>query len=172
MFALLLIGVSMAFAAEPAKVDRWQPIRFMLGHWQGEARGEPGIGKVDRSYELVLGDRFIEEHNTSSYEARAGKEPEIHHHRSFLSYDKARQTFMLRQFHEEGFVLLYAYNAALSTPTRLVFESVTFENFSNEWKGRETYDVVSADEFIETFELAAPGKEFELYSRTHLRRRK
>jgi len=171
MLVLLLMGVSAVFAAEPAKVDRWQPVRFMLGNWQGEAQGEPGIGKVDRTYELVLGDRFIEEHNTSSYEARPGKQPEIHHHRSFLSYDKSRQAVMLRQFHEEGFVLLYALNPA-STATKVVFDSVTFENFSNEWKARETYEVISGDEFVETFELAAPGKDFEIYSRTHLRRRK
>ena len=155
----------------PASTDRWEPVRFMLGNWQGEAQGEPGRGTVERSYELVLGDQFIEERNTSRYEARDGKPPETHHHRSFFSYDKARKTLMLRQFHEEGFVLLYAL-AASSTPTHLVFESVTFENFSNDWKSRETYDLVSNDEFIETFELAAPGKEFELYSRSHFRRQK
>lgn len=159
--------------AQAAPADRWQPVRFMLGTWQGEARGEPGKGTVERSYQLVLGEKFIEEHNTSRYEPKAaGKEPEVHHHRSFISYDKARRTLMLRQFHEESFVILYAMNAELSTATRLVFDSVNFENFSNEWKARETYDVKSDDEFIETFELAAPGKEFEVYSHNHFRRRK
>lgn len=171
VLALLLIGVSAGFAAEPVAVDRWQPVRFMLGSWQGEAQGEPGRGTVERSYELVLGERFIEEHNTSRYEAVPGKSPEIHHHRSFVSYDKARKTLMLRQFHEEGFVLLYALNPALSSATRLVFESVVFENFSNDWKARETYEVISNDEFVETFELAEPGKDFQLYSRNHFRRK-
>jgi hypothetical protein len=165
----LPVLVSTQSDAKSAAADRWQPVRFMLGHWMGDAQGEPGKGTVKRSYELVLGDKFIEEHNISRYEARAGKPPEIHHHRSFFSYDKSRKTLMLRQFHEEGFVLLYAL-AADSTPQHLVFESVTFENFSNEWKSRETYDVISDDEFTETFELAAPGKEFELYSRSHFRR--
>lgn len=155
--------------AQSTSTDRWQPLRFMLGSWQGDAAGEPGKGAVDRTYELVLSDKFIEEHNTSRYEARDGKPSEIHHHRGFFSYDKARKTFMLRQFHEEGFVLLYVLSPT-STPKRLVFESVTFENFSNDWKSRETYDVISDDEFIETFELAAPGKEFELYSRSHFKR--
>ena len=80
---------------------------------------------MERSYALVLADKFIEEHNTSSYAARNGKSPEIHHHRSFFSYDKSRKTLMLRQFHEEGFVLLYALSPA-STPRKLIFESVTF----------------------------------------------
>ena len=62
--------------------------------------------------------------------------------------------------------------AAASTPTRLVFDSVSFENFSNDWKARETYEVISADEFVEVFELAEPGKEFQVYSRNHFRRSK
>jgi len=169
--AFLLVIPMTCLGAEPA-ADHWQPVRFLLGSWQGEARGDPGAGSVARDYALVLGEKFIEEHNTSSYQARDGKPPEIHHHRGFLSYDKSRKTLMLRHFHEEGFVNLYALNSAKSTPTRLVFESVSFENFSNEWKARETYEMISSDEFIETFELAEPGKEFQLYSQNHFRRKK
>jgi len=53
---------------------------------------------------------------------------------------------------------------------RWLCESESFENFSNQWKARESYDFVSADEFVETFELAGPGKGFSTYSRTHLKR--
>lgn len=49
---------------------------------------------------------------------------------------------------------------------KIVFESESFENFDNRWKARETYEVVSADEFVEIFELAPPGGPFEVYSRT------
>lgn len=52
----------------------------------------------------------------------------------------------------------------------LVFESEAFENFSNSWKARESYEFLSNDEFIETFELAAPGKAFQVYSRNHFKR--
>jgi hypothetical protein len=38
------------------------------------------------------------------------------------------------------------------------------------WRARETYAVFSADEFEEIFELAEPGKDFELYSRMRLKR--
>jgi len=170
---MLLIAASGVAGAEGAKPDPWQPLRFLLGNWQGEAQGEPGRGTVERSYQLVLGDQFFEERNTSRYEPKSpGKEPEVHEHRSFLSYDRSRKTIMLRQFHEEGFVNLYAMNQAAGTPTRLVFESVSFENLDNDWKARETYEVISNDEFIETFELAEPGEPFQVYSRNHFRRRK
>ena len=39
-----------------------------------------------------------------------------------------------------------------------------------EWKARETYQFVSDDEFIETFEFAAPGKPYQPYSRALLKR--
>lgn len=172
---LLLVLLAMAgiTGVPAAEGDAWSPLRFLLGNWQGEAQGEPGRGAVERSYQLVLADRFIEERNVSRYEPAApGKEGEVHEHRSFFSYDKSRKTLMLRQFHEEGFVNLYALNAGASKEGRLVFESVSFENFSNEWRARETYEVISNDEFIEIFELAEPGKPFQVYSRNHFRRRK
>jgi hypothetical protein len=167
---MMLLATVAASAADEAATDRWGRVRFMLGTWEGTASGEPGKGTVERTYELVLGGKFIEEHNTSRYEAAAGGA--THQHRGFISYDKARKTFMLRHFHEEGFVNLYALNSDKSMPAYLIFESVNFENFSNEWKARETYEVISADEFIETFELAPPGKDFEVYSRNHFKRKK
>lgn len=172
LIALMFLLATVAGAADQPKLDRWQPVRFMLGSWHGEASGEPGKGTVERTYALVLGDKFVEEHNTSRYEAAAGREPEIHHHRGFFSYDQSRKTLMLRHFHEEGFINLYALNSGKSSPARLVFESVSFENFSNEWRARETYEVISPDEFIEIFELAEPGKDFVVYSRNHFKRTK
>jgi hypothetical protein len=174
MKILVALAMLLATAAGVAvnAPDRWEPVRFLLGSWKVEAAGEPGRGTVERTYALVLGDKFVEEHNTSRYEALPGREPEIHHHRGFLSFDKSRNTLMLRHFHEEGFINLYALDTDKSRATKLVFESVSFENFSNEWKARETYEVISRDEFIETFELAEPGKSFAVYSRNHFRRTK
>ena len=158
-------------SATDDKGDSWQPVRFFIGHWTGTAEGEAGNGAVDRSYEFILGDRFIQERNTSTYPPQEkNKSGEVHQHLSIISYDKQRKTLMLRQFHVEGFINLYALNQAASSPNRLVFEIERFENFNNEWKARETYDIVSNDEFIETFELAPPGKPFQLYSRNHLKR--
>jgi hypothetical protein len=177
LVTLMLFAALSASAAEPAANavanDRWGRVRFLLGSWEGTASGEPGKGTVQRTYELVLGGQFIEERNTSRYEARAaGSQPEIHHHRGFISYDKARKTFMLRHFHEEGFVNLFALDSGKSMPAYLIFDSVSFENFSIDWKARETYEVISPDEFIETFELAGPGKDFAVYSRNHFKRKK
>jgi hypothetical protein len=173
LITLLMLASLTASAAENPATDRWGRVRFLLGTWEGTATGEPGKGTVERTYELVLGGQFIEERNTSRYEAKApGAKPEVHHHRGFMSYDKARKTFMLRHFHEEGFVNLYALNTDKSMAEYLIFDSVTFENFSNEWRARESYDVISPDEFVEIFELAEPGKDFVEYSRNHFKRKR
>ena len=63
---------------------------------------------------------------------------------------------MLRQFHQEGFVNQFAMTPAGEKGT-LVFESEALENIPPAWKARETYDVISPDEFVETFELATTG---------------
>ena len=77
---------------------------------------------------------------------------------------------MFRQFHVEGFVNQFVMNREASTPARLVFESESFENFSNKWKARETYEIVGPDEFVETFELAPPDKPFQPYGVARLKR--
>jgi len=175
LVTLMLFAALSASAADQAatsRMDRWGRVRFMIGTWEGTATGQPGKGTVERTYELVLGGQFVEERSTSRYEAAPGKKPEIHHHRGFISYDKARKTFMLRHFHEEGFVNLFALNSDKSMAAYLIFDSVSFENFNNDWKAREAYEVISQDEFIETFELAEPGKDFVVYSTNHFKRKK
>lgn len=151
--------------------DPWQPVRFLLGKWRGTVQGEAGNGTVARNYEFVLGNRFIEERNVSTYPAQEkNRKGEVHEHRSFISYDRARRRLVLRQFHQEGFVNTYAFNAAESSANVLVFDSESFENLDAAYGARETYELSSNDEFVETFEVAEPGKPLETYSRTRFTR--
>lgn len=64
----------------------------------------------------------------------------------------------------------YLLNADSSSAMRLVFESEGFESFDDKWRAKETSDVISPAEFVETFELAPPGQPFEVYSRTEFKR--
>lgn len=160
-----------ATAADALKSDPWQPVRFLIGRWTGTVQGEAGNGTVTRSYELTLGGQFIEERNVSTYPAQQkNRKGEVHEHRSFISYDRRRQRLVLRQFHQEGFVNTYVLNPTESTGNLLVFDSESFENLDSAYKARETYEIYSSDEFIETFEVAEPGKPLDLYSRTRFTR--
>jgi hypothetical protein len=49
--------------------------------------------------------------------------------------------------------------------------TAAIENIPAGWRGRETHRIVSADEFVETFALAEPGKDFATYSETRFRRK-
>jgi hypothetical protein len=168
---VLLVGFVTSAQAEDGKRDTWAPVRFLVGEWKGTASGEPGTGTVSRRYEFILSARFIHERNTSTYPPQEkNKTGEVHQHWSFFSYDKKRKTIMFRQFHQESFVVTYALNSALSSPSKLVFESEQFENINSSWKARETYEVISNNEFTETFELAQTDKPFEVYSRNQFKR--
>ena len=159
--------LALLLAVEPgaAKVDPWEPIRFMVGEWRGDSEGQPGKGTVARTYRFVLKDRFLAEENTSTYPPQpANEKGEVHEHRSFFSYDRGRKVLVLRQLHQESFVIQYAVVPG-ATATRVTFESEALENVPAGWRARETYEVVSPDEFVETFELAMGDKPYEVYSR-------
>jgi hypothetical protein len=180
---MMALGILLAFlAAAPVTptpavasgldaADPWAAVRFLEGEWVGTAQGEPGVGTVHRSYAFILGYRFLQERNVSAYAPKtAGAPGELHEHWSVISFDKRRKRLVLRQFHQEGFVNQYALDPDQSTPRRLVFVSEAFENLDARWRARETYEVSSPDAFVEIFELAEPGKDYQLYSRNAFQR--
>ncbi len=157
---------------EQSKPDQWEPIRRLVGEWEGESEGHPGRGTVARTYAFVLKDRYLHERNVSTYPPQETNEAgEIHEHWSFFSYDRHRATLVFRQFHQEGFVVQYRLNPVESGGDRLAFESEGLENLDDSWRARETYVFRSDDEFDETFELAEPGQDFHVYSGTRFKRR-
>jgi len=154
-----------------AQTDPWNPIRRLVGNWSGTSSGQPGEGAVTRRYSLVLNDRFIQEINTSEYPPQEkNKRGERHEHWGMFSFDRQLKLLVLRHFHVEGFINTYRQVEAPIQPNVVVFESVAFENLPSNWKARESYEFLSEDEFIETFELAPPDKPFQQYSRANLKR--
>jgi hypothetical protein len=166
----LVVPVMPNASAQLPHTDRWTPVRFLLGTWEGTSSGHVGSGTVRREYRFVLRDQFIEERNTSTYLPQE-KNPkgEVHEHISYISYDRARRQLVLRQFHGERFVIQYAQESASSGGT-LTFVSESMENTPEVWRARETYILLGPDELEEVFELAGAGKPYEVYSRTWLKR--
>jgi hypothetical protein len=118
--------------------DPWTQVRFLESEWIGDAEGEPGFGTVHRSYQFILGYRYLHERNVSAYAPTKPKTAaEVHEHWSLISFDKKRKRLVLRQFHQEGFINQYVLVAEQSTPRRLVFESEAFENLDGRWRARE-----------------------------------
>lgn len=150
--------------------DRFEPFRFFLGKWEGEGQGKPGKSRVTREYTLVLDGRFIEVRNRSLYAPQEGNPGEDHRDVGYMSFDAARNKHVLRQFHVEGFVNQYVHDSTSEDGKTIVFVTEAIENIPPGWRARETYSLQAPNELIERFELAEPGKEFELYSETRLRR--
>ncbi len=124
-----------------------------------------------RHFRFDLNGRFLAARNRSVYEPKsAGDKPEVHEDIGMYSYDRALRKIVLRQFHVEGFVNEYTLDSIGEDGKSLDFTTVRIENIAPGWKARESFRIVSADEFVETFSLAAPGKDWEIYSETHLKR--
>jgi hypothetical protein len=167
---LLLILSSAAAAEQSTPPSPLGPVQALIGKWQGTSEGQPGSGTLTREYRMILGDRFVEEINRSVYlPQQKNPKGETHEHRSIFSYDRARKQIVFRQFHQEGFVNQYVLEPSTKAGV-LVFVTEAIENIPNGFRARETYTFMSANEFEEVFEIAEPGKDFELYSRARLKR--
>jgi len=170
---LILVLPLLASAQSPRPADVWQPFKYFVGTWEGTGKGEPGISRLEREYKFVLNGKFINVAHKSIYQPQE-KNPkgETHEDWAFLSYDRGRRLFVLRQFHVEGFVTQYVSDTAALDGKTFVFTSEGLENLPPGWRARETYRIVNGQEFVEVFELAAPGKEFSVYSENHFTRKK
>ena len=149
----------------------WTPFKYFVGTWQGTGSGEPGTGQYERSYEFILNDRFLHVRNKSIYPPHEDNpQGEVHEDWGFISRDKARATFVYRQFHIEGFVNQYVLDHITQDGKEIVFVTENIENIQAGWRAKENYKILSPDEFTEVFELAAPGKDFKVYTECLLRR--
>ena len=148
----------------------WTPFNFFIGIWQGTGEGKAGISQVERKYEFVLNSKFIFVQSKSIYDPQeTNPKGEVHEEWGLISYDRARETYIFRQFHIEGFVNQYVLQAS-TKPGVLVFVSEALENIPAGYRARETYTLIGNDEIEELFEIAEPGKEFVLYSKARLKR--
>ncbi|HMF15907.1 MAG TPA: hypothetical protein VKE98_01815 [Gemmataceae bacterium] len=150
-----------------AKPDQFALLRPFEGHWRGEGNGQPGQSTVERSYEFVLRGKYLNVRNSSVYAPQA-KNPkgEKHEDWGMFSYDANRKKLVLRQFHVEGFVNQYVLDRSSDDDKELIFVSETIENIPAGYRARETYRFTDPNTFEETFELAPPGKDFEVYVKT------
>ncbi len=149
----------------------WRPFRFFIGTWIGSGQGKPGISRVERKYEFVLNNNFIFVQNKSVYEPQEkNANGETHEDWGFIGYDRSRETFVFRQFHGEGFVNQYLLENFSEDDQAISFVTEAIENIPPGWQAKESYRILNPDEFIETFQLAAPNKNFETYSENHLHR--
>ena len=157
---------------EVLRKTMWERFEFLAGTWEGTGSGQPGTGHYERSYTFVLNHKFLHARNKSTYMPQEqNPQGEVHEDWGFISHDKRRNTFVYRQFHSEGFVNQYILESPDQDAQSFSFVSESIENIATGWRAKESYKVISPNEFTETFELAAPGKDYEIYTHCHLKRK-
>lgn len=171
---LLIFCVPLLTVGQNTRKDSvWLPLKSFIGQWAGEGGGEPGKGLYERTYQFILNKNFIEIKNKSTY-TPTDKNPagEVHEDIGYFSYDKTLKKFKLRQFHIEGFINEFVLDSISADKKTMVFVSAAIENIPKGFRARETYLLKSENEIEEIFELAEPDKDFEVYSKVKLVRKK
>lgn len=157
IFSLIFFCTTLARSNE----DIWAPFQYFVGDWQGHETGRAGIGEGERTYEFIMNGVYLYAKNVSRFKPQE-KNPdgEVHEDVSFLSYDKGRKVFVLREFHIEGFVNQYTLDSLKSNETKFVFISESSENAPPGLRARVTLEIKNENEFVEIFELAFPDRQF------------
>lgn len=146
------------------EADIWASFRVFAGQWEGRGEGKTGVSKGKMEFQFVLRGKFLQVQNESRLEPKDKNAPaEIHEDFGLFSYDQARECYVFRQFHAEGFVNQYICKKILDEGKTFIFVSEQLENLPPAFKARLTYKIVNPKEFQMTFDLATPGKDFECY---------
>jgi len=169
----LLLPISIILAASAAaQTDPLAAVRIFEGKWEGATSGKPGTGHTTREYRRELNGNFLSQRDQSVYQpAGTGTKQFLHEDLGYFSYDKNRAQVVWRQFHSEGLVNEYVLDSVTEDGKALEFVTTNIENLPG-FRAKKVYRIVSPNEIEETFWLAAPGKDFELYTEAHLNRQK
>jgi len=169
---LRILSLIVLFAISAvAQSDPWAPLRVFEGKWEGTITGQPGKQASSREYQFVSNGTFLWQRDHSVYEAKSSTDaPKVREDFGYFSYDKFLKTIVWRQFHSEGFVNEYRLESVSPDDKSFEFVTVRIENLPPGWRAKKSYRVLSDDEIVETFSLAPPEKDFDVYTVAHLKR--
>lgn len=155
-----------------AESDPWDVFRFLVGSWEGTGEGNYGTSRIEVHGEFILGGKYLFIRSKAVFEPQE-KNPkgEIHEDWAFVSYDKAREKFVMRQFNVEGFVNRYVLDSISENPKRIVLTTEAVENGPPGLRARETFTLTPDGELNTVFELAFAGKDFSVCGKNRLKRK-
>ena len=173
LLSVIILIPFMLISQEESESTGWDVLRYFEGKWMGEGKGKSGNSKLEREYRYILGGKYLYVVNRAEFEPlEGGSKGEVHENIDYYSYDRIRGKVVLRQFHIEGFVNRYIIDSLSTDKQTLIFETEHMENMPDGWKARITIKILTDDEFLEYFDLAAPDKEFGCYIENRFKRMK
>lgn len=163
---LILLSVSSASLAQSG-LERFENL---VGKWEGTGEGFGNAqSKITAEYTWLMKKQYIEIKHWSEFDPTPqNPEGEIHEDLGIISFDKARNVVVFRQYHNEGFFNEYVLNESKSNAEILVFETERIENFVPGGRARFTIKIFSGKEIETTFDVGFPGKEMACYGANHL----
>ncbi len=171
MRILRVLPIAILIAASAvAQSDPWAPLRPLEGKWEGLTSGKPGKGTTAREYRFELNGKFLFQRDRSVYQPKdPDDKPLAHEDFGVFSYDTSQKKILWRQFHSEGFVNEYTLDSVSADGKTLEFVTTHIENLPG-FRAKKQYRIVSDGEIDETFLLAPPGKDFDTYTVSQLKR--
>jgi hypothetical protein len=170
IFVLLVFLPILVAAQTNQKKDIWEPLRFLEGTWEG---GESGVSKVTQVYLFVLNGNFLHMKTRSVFEpTEKNPKGEVHEDFGVFSYDKGRETFVMRGFYVEGFVNTYVMDDISEDGKVFTFLTEHVENAPDGTKAKLVFKVLSDEEIELSFHVAFPGREFSCYFTHNLTKQK
>ena len=166
----ILPFLAMLAIAAMSQSDPWAQMRAFEGKWEGPTSGKPGKGTTTREYQFELNGHFLSQRDKSVYQPEApATKPLVHEDFGMFSYDANQKKILWRQYHSEGMVNEYTLESVSADGKSLEFVTTQILNLPG-FRAKKQYHILSHDEIDETFLLAPPGKDFEVYTVAHLKR--
>ena len=146
--------------AGEAPADPWALLRRLEGTWEGKIAGKLGTGRAVRRYEWISRGKFLMSRH-ASVRLPQEKSPtgDQHEQLGVFSYDTERKTIVYREFMSEGVVPRSVCRADGDT---LVCTTEAVESGPG-IRARLTMEIADRYRFREIYELAWPGRDYELY---------
>lgn len=164
---------AVASARQPRQAEVWKPLTFFLGKWEGGGDGRGGRCFVQMEFRFLLQKTYMEVKSTYVYEPSKEKpQGEIHEDLGIISFDRARQRFVLHQFHVEDYADYLLLEDRPTDSKTFVFVTERIVNLPGGFRSRMTYRILDNDELEIDWEVAGPGADFLIHSRSRLKRKK
>jgi hypothetical protein len=154
LFACALALSAASFAQPtPKPIDRWEPLKFLLGDWVAKGSGAPGAASGEYSFREELSGKILVRRSFADYTAQGGGR-----HEDLLIVYAATPAEPLHAiyFDSEGHVIHYNI---VTKPNAAVFESDASQPGP---RYRLSY-TRAGDTLTGEFEVAPPGGEFKSY---------
>lgn len=152
----LVIGL-MTLVCNAQKADSWEKMHWLLGGWQGEGFGQPGLGGGIFSFSFDLDKNIIVRKSHSEYNSDDKKSVVMHDDLMIIYKEPDGTGIKADYFDNEGHVIKYS---VLQSDKAIVFLS---EKQPDAPAFRLIYKLLDTITVNVKFEISGDGKNFNTY---------